>query len=570
MLTVMYLFLAGCLGVSNSQYIYNTEFNNTLGLYYERLTPLQAVAGIWRATIFLDIEQPKDFLTILNNQLVKLNDRCMAMMNFSCDKSFGFSRITKRIQVARRTKDTLTETISTLRNYSKFRTYKQIPATVTRKKRNMPWFGFIGKIAKPVAGILNYEDGERYEQAIDNLQQEQYNISRLMGEQTHLIRSELHKIHELSIQREIEVNIMHQTLKQYKESITKINKDLIFAKFETLALATSLKVENSVEEYQAGLEEILSAIQAAQEGTLHLSLISREQIISMAREIQEATPGLEFPVHVSQINVIDFMHLSKVSMRVQGKRIFIVVDIPILERDVYDLYKLHQVPIPQTEQPKGDRAYILPKTKYLALEADNKRYIYLDDDTLQSCKMNNNKYICYLNQPIYDSTLLPSCEVNLLRKPSLAILRTCNIRLSTNHQPYWTSMVSLGGWLYALREPETAQLICSKRQRKDLILKGSGILQISPNCIVRTDSVTLTALQIFKDPTEYIYKPQINLNISELSPGLAEYHLTAMDMTEPAKNFTLSPIWDSEKTDIALADLERQWNSLREHSIKLH
>ncbi|XP_051176797.1 uncharacterized protein LOC127291639 [Leptopilina boulardi] len=416
------------------------------------------------------------------------------MAQFKCDETFGLLRISKRLRLATRTQKSLNVIIEGLKKHSQFHTETVLPATVTRRKRNIPWFGFIGKIAGPVAGILNYEDGKRYEQAIEELNLGQSNISKLMNEQTHLVRSELNKIHQVAEQRESEMNAFHQIMGEYWGNLTEINQHIIIAEFETLALKTALALEFSIEEYQVGLDEIITTIRGAQEGILHPSLITKDQIITIAREIEEAMPGLDFPIPMSQINVIDFMRLSKVSIRIQGKRILVVIDIPLLGQDIYDLYKLHQVPILQTGQPKADRAYILPRSKYLALERDNKRYFYLDDNVLHSCKMNNDKYICQINQAIYDATVSPSCEVNLLRRPTLEILRTCDIRLSTNQQPYWTPVLSLGGWLYSVSAPEIAQLSCNREQPKKLKIKGSGILQIGTNCIIRTDSVTLTAL----------------------------------------------------------------------------
>lgn len=506
MLSIVCLFLVGVLGVTEGELYSNTVFKSNVGLYYEKLNPIHPEAGIWKATVYLDVEKSNGFLNGLKKKLEELTVQCQSMAQLTCDATFGFPRIGRRINLARRTEKSLFDIVDIIKQHSSLERKGMLPSTVIRRKRSMPWFGFIGKIASPIAGILNHDDGERYEKAIEELSAVQSNMSRLMGEQTHLIKSELHKIHELTGQRETEIIKMQKKLDEYLQNEKKIEKHLEISRFERLVSITALELEFCIEEFQRGMEEILSSIRAIQEGILHPSLISKEQILNMAREIQEATPGLDFPVPVLQISIIDFKNIAKVSMRMQGKRLLIAIDIPLLGRDVYDLYKIHQSPILQIGQPKADRAYILPRSKYLALERDYKRYFYLNDDFLQRCKINNDKYLCNLQQPVYDANVLPSCEVNLLRNPALEILRTCDIRLSTNQKPYWAPILSLGGWLYALPSKEIAHLICKETQM-NLELKGNGILQINSNCVLRTNSVTLTALPIFEDPTEYVYEP---------------------------------------------------------------
>lgn len=568
MLLIVYLFLAGILGVTKGQIYSNTEFNNTLGLYFEKVNAIQQETGIWRATVYLDVEKSTNFLSTFDNKLNELIRQCLTVVPLNCHENFGFTRISNKINAAKRKEQFLIDIVQNIKEYSAHHQKGTLPSTVIKRKRSMPWFGLIGKIARPIAGILNQEDGERYEAAIKDLSAVQSNMSRLMGEQAHIIKSELHKIHEQSEKRENEISQMQQQLDEFLNNEKKIEQNIRLIRFEKLISRTALQFEFCIEEFQKGIEELLTLIQAAQEGILHHSLITKNQILTMAKEIQEAMPGMDFPVPASQINIIHLSQIAKVSMRMQGTQILVAIDIPLLGRDTYDLYKMHQIPIVQTGQPKADRAYILPRTKYLALERDYKKYFYLNNDFLQGCKMYNYKYICQLQQPVYDANALPSCEVNLLRNPTLEILRTCDVRLSTNQKPYWAPILSLGGWLYSVTKKEIARIRCNGKE-KHLELKGNGIIQIATDCVLNTDSVTLTALPIFDDPTEYVYEPHLNLNISELSPELTEYRLTTTDIKKSTNKSNLSPIWDSEKTDVALTDLERQWNALSEHRVKL-
>lgn len=50
-----------------------------------------------------------------------------------------------------------------------------------RLRKSVPLLGFLGKIAGPVAGMLTYDDGERYDGAIQDLNHAEANLSHFVG-----------------------------------------------------------------------------------------------------------------------------------------------------------------------------------------------------------------------------------------------------------------------------------------------------------------------------------------------------------------------------------------------------
>ena len=64
-----------------------------------------------------------------------------------------------------------------------------------RRRRAAPLLGLLGGIIGPVAGLLTYDHGQLIEKKIQELNEAQTNISHLVGQQTHLVRSQLEEMH---------------------------------------------------------------------------------------------------------------------------------------------------------------------------------------------------------------------------------------------------------------------------------------------------------------------------------------------------------------------------------------
>ena len=55
-------------------------------------------------------------------------------------------------------------------------------------------------------------------------------------------------------------------------------------------------------------------------------------------------------------------------------------------------------------------------------------------------------------------------------------------------------------------------------------MEGTGILQLKQGCIAKTTYVTLIGIQHLESREQYLYQPNLLLNISELLPEIHKYH----------------------------------------------
>ena len=83
---------------------------------------------------------------------------------------------------------------------------------------------FIGSIFGPIVGLLTSEDGKEYTNAINELNDRQSNLSRIMKQQTHIIGAELQNIHEELHLRNTAIQELQTTLTETIKNIHKQEK----------------------------------------------------------------------------------------------------------------------------------------------------------------------------------------------------------------------------------------------------------------------------------------------------------------------------------------------------------
>ena len=68
------------------------------------------------------------------------------------------------------------------------------------------------------------------------------------------------------------------------------------------------------------------------------------------------------------------------------------------------------------------------------------------------------------------------------------------------------------------------QVICSGMKDELITMEGTGILQLRQGCIAKTTYVTLIGIQHLESQEQYLYQPNLLLNISEILPQIHKYH----------------------------------------------
>ena len=89
------------------------------------------------------------------------------------------------------------------------------------QKRRALLLSFIGSIIGPVIGVMTSENAEEYDNAINELHDRQNNLSKMLRNQTHIVKSEINNIHlELNQKSQEIIKIQQQLNETIKNIVT--------------------------------------------------------------------------------------------------------------------------------------------------------------------------------------------------------------------------------------------------------------------------------------------------------------------------------------------------------------
>ena len=118
-----------------------------------------------------------------------------------------------------------------------------------RKWRATPLLGFLGGIIGPVAGLLTYDDGQLIEAKSQEWNKAQTNISHLVGQQDHLVRSQLEDMHNRAQQHQENLKSLKNELTNLIQELGQATRKITELKYTKAVTRVLQANETAVEEY---------------------------------------------------------------------------------------------------------------------------------------------------------------------------------------------------------------------------------------------------------------------------------------------------------------------------------
>src|SRR5215469_3338428 len=171
-------------------------------------------------------------------------------------------------------------------------------------------------------------------------------------------------------------------------------------------LDTVIVLNENIQQVQRGLDEcqhtfeiLIDAFLHAQDGVIQPKLISMSKVKDMMRA-GPLRDGLEFPPFSS-------LELSRIITPIifsQNSYLVYILNVPLLQTLMYQLYKLLPVPM---KQHANVFVYIGTKRDFIFVDAMKNKYGKMSHQELQACLMPNEfNYVCQGNLPIH--TYIPN------------------------------------------------------------------------------------------------------------------------------------------------------------------
>lgn len=404
----------------------------------------------------------------------------------------------------------------------------------TRTKR-----GLINGVSYPINwlfGIPDADDASFYQKSIESLINDQKQTHVLMQSQIRVISDTIKNInHTMLVLNNVEyrLNSNIDTFNQYMTDSKKIINEHTL-QIDLVDHLLLLRQINDI--IQKQIEQYSTSITLARHGIIDYNVIAPRTLL---KELQNSVK-YELPLEPVWSNLEYYYKLISTKALMTDDKLIIVIKIPIVLSDSFDLYKIFPLP---TQQKTNSQilSFVKNDFDYLIISRTRTKYLLLKSLTnVKEYKLGN--YLCTEASTLQEG-LQNSCETALFDITTTNIPKLCSINTVYAEIEIWQP-ISNNQWLYILSEPTRCSILCNDNQDEDVLLQKTGILTINQNCKAHSNSYSLQPkFQIFNRTIETIF-PKIDitqddccrfqtLNTSYLqSTAMRPIKITNIDLSE--------------------------------------
>lgn len=251
----------------------------------------------------------------------------------------------------------------------------------------------IGKLEKWMFGTLDADDGNRYDNAIKILEQNQKNIINEINLQSSLSKNLINNynktINILSLNQEKFSNSLEYFQMSVRKTITQLHEYLTF---QGIISQINLDCQNII----TFIDNLENSIAFAKLNTLHTSIISSKELLNSLEYLRKLYQNNQIPKFN---NILTYYQFLGTQVTFSDNKLIFAIHIPIIRAEILTFYRLY--PIIQNYQA------FIPKYPYLAQSTSK---IQFKDE---ACPLLENTYFCIENQIPEDN-----CTVQLIKNQS--------------------------------------------------------------------------------------------------------------------------------------------------------
>lgn len=385
-------------------------------------------------------------------------------------------------------------------------------------------------------------------------------IDKLDQNQRELIKTSTHQtkfmLHALTSFNDTEIRINNH-LKRFQDKLNQgieIIKDMQYWYTRTDENKLNIQLLSTYQIVSNYIDDVLDYHQRLLEAHYHrgefLELISpthvEETIAVASRNLPHNIKIISYPVlHTKVQHSKEFIHVFG---------FFIITEV-----NDFLLLKITPIPLKITQEAY----WILDiSSGFLAVDYNTQLYFQLTEEELHNChSIQTDTYICS-----------PTTTRNL-EKSSNCILdeiyqRTENTSCPVLKQPIqstiWKKLYTPNAWMFLSGSKVKVAVICDGI-REDVTLNKTGIIQISQNCLIKTNKNILTPRRSDTTAVLGVMVHPVKINVTSYMPA-SNRTITTIDEPVLDVSNNLKKL-ESEETAIKQDVEEKEWRSLHHHSI---
>lgn len=522
------------------QQAYIQRINASPGLYFDYLGKIRIDNGRLNVLIPLDVSHLKQHVENIEHALNTGLNLCTE------------TRIIESLEC-----HSILQPLTT-RYHDILREFRSISELLDNKFKRSAWIGGIGTGIKHIFGNLDEDDGIRYDEAIESIQNIQKELATLMKENimvtTSIVSSFNKTLNKIKI-NEANLNIAIDSLttsirNMSNELETRFYMNQIFNFLETSILTLSFQ-----------LEDIVTSILFSSQNILHPAIITPYQLYQeLADNIRHLNFNEELPIHLDINTMHVILNVSTITSYYNNKRIVFVVTIPLVTPVEYNLYHVLPLPTPHKDHDPNSYSMIIPRNKYIAMTRDNSYYCGLD--SLNDCKiLTPETFICYIPNT-YSSSINPTCEIELMTKVISVIPVQCETKFIFGSVSLWKPL-SNNKWIYVQSDPTKVSVDCPGHELYDIKVLGTGVLSVPSKCTAFTKNMKFITRHVSVNVSSPTYNLEFNI-LNDSCCNLPKLH-SLIDSVSPASTI----LKNIDLDDLNIKNNEKILNSLLHSTDKI-
>nr|XP_011313023.1 PREDICTED: uncharacterized protein LOC105272547 [Fopius arisanus] len=271
------------------------------GLFYEDIGRMKMIEKEWQIITTVDYTSLREKLTKgIKPQYDAVWDQCIFTFSLrDCEQYLEHDHYQTLQQEGRTMDQHLTEIIQAARKDEESRTVKRAP-----------FLGFIRSISRSLFGTMDYNDFEHINKEIDKLYNGQNQITHLVNNATHIIRSEIDKMMDhMEISRR-NIKILRNTTERLQQGLSRQASSIALIEMSMKFQHAGNELIHSAEIVRGSTGKIIEAIDASKHGRITQTFLTPKQLNQATEEIRKHRSELEFPIPKGKT---DYPALSKIS-----------------------------------------------------------------------------------------------------------------------------------------------------------------------------------------------------------------------------------------------------------------
>ncbi|XP_034235756.1 uncharacterized protein LOC117642060 [Thrips palmi] len=256
---------------------------------------------------------------------------------------------------------------------------------------------------------------------------------------------------------------------------------------------------------------------ASIDGALSPAFIDASTFADLLKQLSNTLPlGLQLPVPAEPGKVEFYYRTARVTPVITAETLDLNIHIPlVLTTRKFRLYEAAAWPFKINE---SDLFVVYkPEAKYIAVGADLKSHILLNEADLQLCQSPDTP-VCHPSVPFHTK---PTCMFALLMSDEKEVARLCEPSFIKNPKPRFTSY--RGGHTWAFSLPRPTKISLSDAQGRGLLsnltkLPRTGLLHIPPFTSAEVDGLLLFSGSSFVSQLDFdddVVIPDVSVPVPE-------------------------------------------------------